>query len=88
MQERHPTTEASPELRERELAKLADYATAVAATLRERGVSQPQSTLAAEAGMTVLRVSLQQWASGDDGSDLTAIMRDSVAGLRAVAAGG
>ena len=79
---------ANPELRERELAKLADYAAAVAGTLRQRGVSEPQATLAAEAGMTVLRVALQRWASGDDGRDLAAIMRDSVAELRAVAASG
>jgi hypothetical protein len=40
--------------------------------------------LAGEAGMTVLRVAIQRWASGDDGRDLTPIMRDSVAELRAV----
>ena len=38
--------------------------------------------------MTVLRVALQRWASGDDDRDLVTIMRDSVAELRAVAAGG
>jgi stage V sporulation protein SpoVS len=79
---------ANPELRERELAKLADYAAAVATALRQRGVREPQATLAADAGMTVLRVAMQRWASGGDGRDLTAIMRDSIAELRAVAAGG
>ncbi len=79
---------ANPELRERELAKLADYAAAVATALRHRGVREPQATLAAEAGMTVLRVALQQWANGDDGRELAAIMRDAVAELRAVAAPG
>jgi AcrR family transcriptional regulator len=78
---------ANPELRERELAKLADYATAIAATLRARGVREPQATLAAEAGMTVLRVAIQQWASEDDGRGLDTIMREAVADLRAVAAG-
>ncbi len=77
---------ANPELRERELAKLADYAVAVGAALRQRGVREPQATLAAEAGMTVLRVALQRWTSEDDGRDLATIMRDSVAQLRAVAA--
>ena len=86
--QRQAVIAANPELRERELAKLADYAAAVAAALRQRGVSEPQATLAAEAGMTVLRVALQRWASGDDGRDLAAIMRDSVAELRAVAASG
>ncbi len=77
---------ANPELRERELAKMADYAAAVAAALRQRGVTEPQATLAADAGMTVLRVAMQRWVSGDDGQDLASIMRDSVAELRAVAA--
>jgi AcrR family transcriptional regulator len=85
-QQRQAVIAANPELRERELAKLADYAAVVAAALRDRGVSEPQATLAAEAGMTVLRVALQRWASRDDGRDLAAIMRDSVAELRAVAA--
>jgi AcrR family transcriptional regulator len=86
--QRQAVIAANPELRERELAKLADYAATVAVVLHQRGVSEPQATLAAEAGMTVLRLALQRWASGDDGRDLAAIMRDSVAELRAVAAGG
>jgi AcrR family transcriptional regulator len=76
---------ANPELRERELTKLADYAAAVAASLRRRGVSEPQATFAAELGMTVLGVALRLWASGEDDRDLTAIMRHSVAELRTVA---
>lgn len=79
---------ANPELRERELAKLADYATAVAAALRQRGVGEPRATFAAEGGMTVLREALRRWACEDDARDLAAIMRDSVAELRMLAAGG
>jgi AcrR family transcriptional regulator len=86
--QRQAVIAANPELRERELAKLADYAAAVAGALRQRGVTELQATLAAEAGMTVLRVALQRWANGDDGRELAAIMRDSVAELRAVAASG
>ena len=82
-QQRQAVIAANPELRERELAKLADYAAVVAAALRDRGVSEPQATLAAEAGMTVLRVALQRWASRDDGRDLAAI----IARLRRGAAG-
>lgn len=84
--QRQAVIAANPELRERELAKLADFAAAVAAALRQRGVSEPQATLAAEAGMTVLRVAMPQWAGEDDGRDLAAIMGDVVAELRAVAA--
>jgi AcrR family transcriptional regulator len=86
--QRQAVIAANPELRERELAKLADYAVAVAVALRERGVSEPHATLAAEAGMTVLRVGIERWAGEEDERDLTEIMRDSLAELRAVAAGG
>jgi AcrR family transcriptional regulator len=77
---------ANPELRERELTKLADYAAAVAEALRHRDVRETQATLAAEAGMTVLRVATERWANADDDMDLASIMRESVAELRAVAA--
>jgi AcrR family transcriptional regulator len=86
--QRQAVIAANPELRERELAKLADYAAAVAAALSRRGVSELQATLAAETGMTVLRIAIRRWASGDDGRNLPTVMRDSVAELRAVATGG
>ncbi len=80
---RHAVIMANPELRERELTKLADYAASVAATLRQRGVTEPQATFAAEASMTVFRVAMQQWATGEDPRELDAIMRSGVADLRA-----
>jgi AcrR family transcriptional regulator len=86
--QRHTVIAANPELRERELAKLADYAAAVANALRERGVGEPQASLAADAGMTVFRVAVDRWSSGADDRDLADVMRDSLAGLRAVASGG
>jgi AcrR family transcriptional regulator len=85
--QRQAVIAANPELRERELAKLADYATGVAAALRRRGVGELQATIAAEAGMTVLRVALERWASEQDDRDLTSVMQDSMAELRAVASG-
>jgi AcrR family transcriptional regulator len=84
---RYEVIAANPGLRERELTKLADYATAVAKALHERGVGEPQASLAAEAGMTVLRVAVKRWSSGEDDRDLGDVMRDSMAGLRAVASG-
>ncbi len=86
--QRQAVIAANPELRERELSKLADYGAAVAATLRDRGVDEPQATLVAEAGMTVLRVALERWANGDDDRELVAVMRASMAELRAVMASG
>jgi AcrR family transcriptional regulator len=85
--QRHAVIVANPELSERELSKLADYSAAVATTLRERGVDEPQATLAAGVGMTVLRVALERWAKGDDDRDLPAVMRAAMAELRTVTAG-
>ena len=78
---------ANPELHERELSKLADYAAAVTATLCQRGAGELQASLAAEAGMTVFRVAFQRWASGDDARDLPEVMQAALDELRAVAAG-
>lgn len=86
--QRRAVIAANPELRERERAKLADYAAAVAATLRERGVPEPQATLAAEAGMTVLPVALGRWSAGPADCDLPSVVRDVVSELRALIAGG
>ena len=86
--QRHAVIAANPELRERELAKLADYAAAVASALNRRGVDQLHASLAAQAGMTVFRVAVERWASGSDDQDLADVMRDSMAALREVAGGG
>jgi AcrR family transcriptional regulator len=84
--QRQAVIASNPELRERELAKLADYAIAVSAILRQRGVSELQATLAAEAGMAVLRVATERWANSDDDWSLTDIMKTSMTELRTVTA--
>ena len=85
--QRQAVIAANPELRERELAKLADYAAAVAATLRQRGAGELHATLAAEAGMSVFRVAIERWANSADDRSLPVIMKDAMAELRAVTAG-
>ena len=85
--QRQAVIAANPELRERELAKLADYAAAVAATLRQRGIGELQATLAAEAGMSVLRVAIERWANSNDDQSLPVFMKASMAELRAVTGG-
>ena len=84
--QRQAVISANPELRERELAKLADYAAAVAATLRQRGAGKLQATLAAEAGMSVLRVAIERWANSEDDQSLPDVMKAALAELRAIAA--
>lgn len=77
---------ANPELLERELVKLAGIASAIAETLRERGVGEPAATLTAEAGMTVFRVAFDRWATGAD-DDLPTVIRVSLDDLRSVTVG-
>ncbi|HET9091984.1 MAG TPA: TetR family transcriptional regulator [Acidimicrobiales bacterium] len=86
---RHSVIIGNPELREREFAKLADYSSAIAAVLRDRGVGEPHATMAADAGTTILRVALQRWSNDrDDGPDLSAVLHDALAQWRAMAATG
>jgi AcrR family transcriptional regulator len=86
--QRQAVIAANPELRERELAKLADWATAIAVVLRARGTAEPQATLAAETGMTVLRMSLQRWSGEESDKHLTDVMCGTMAEVRALAGAG
>jgi AcrR family transcriptional regulator len=76
---------ASPELRERELIKLASLGGVVAGALRDRGVSAPAADLVAEAGIAVFRVSFERWAT-EAAVDLESVTRESLAQLREAAA--
>ncbi len=58
---RHALILANPELRERELIKLASLATSLADALRRRGVPDTAGELAAETGIAVLRIALTRW---------------------------
>jgi AcrR family transcriptional regulator len=78
---------ANAELRERELIKLASLAAALADTLRRRGVAEPAASLAAEAGIAVFRIAFERWTSGPDQPALPQVIRESLAELKAVAAG-
>ena len=55
---RQAVIDANPELRERELIKLATLASAIAGALRQRGVSDPAASLTAEAGIAVFKIAL------------------------------
>jgi AcrR family transcriptional regulator len=78
---------AHPELRERELIKLATVAAAVAETLRGRGVGEPAASLTAEAGMAVFRIAFERWIADPDGPGLDQLIRESLDELKTVAAG-
>ncbi len=78
---------ANPELEERELIKLASLAAAIAATLRQRGVSDPGASLTAEAGIAVLKIAFERWVNETNQQDLPQLIRESLAELKAVTAG-
>jgi AcrR family transcriptional regulator len=85
--QRRTVIAANAELRERELIKLASWASALAGTLRARGVPEPAASLAAEAGIAVFRIAFEQWISESDEVDLPRLIQESFDELKAVTAG-
>jgi AcrR family transcriptional regulator len=78
---------ANAELRERELIKLASLASAIADTLRLRGVADPAASLSAEAGIAVFRIAFERWVDETNQRDLPELIRDLLDELKAVTAG-
>jgi AcrR family transcriptional regulator len=77
---------ASEELQERELIKLASLASALAETLRRRGVKDPAAGLTAEASIAVFKIAFEQWTNGSNQRDFSELIRESLDELRAVTA--
>ncbi len=78
---------AHPELRERELIKLAALTAALTGALRRRGVPDPAASLAAEVGIAVFRVAFERWADDPAPRGLAEVVRESLDEMKAVAAG-
>jgi len=85
--QRQAVIAANVELQERELIKLASLAAALAGTLRQRGVTDPAASLAAEAGIAVFRIAFERWTSETGQADLPRLIRESLDELKAVTAG-
>ncbi|GAA4217662.1 TetR/AcrR family transcriptional regulator [Actinocatenispora rupis] len=85
--QRQTVIDAHPELRERELIKLATLATALAGALRERGVEESAAILAAQAGIAVFQVAFVRWLA-DGERDMAELVRGAYEELRTVTAGG
>jgi AcrR family transcriptional regulator len=85
---RHRQTiiDAHPELRERELVKMAGVAGAIAGALRKRGVGELAAGLAAEMGIAILKIAFERWIGDPGGPELDAHVREAVGELRAVTA--
>jgi AcrR family transcriptional regulator len=84
--QRQSVIAAHSELRERELIKMAAWATSLAEGLRRRGVTEPEASLAAEAGIAVFRVAFERWVTAPAGDGLLQILRDSLDQLRTLTA--
>ncbi len=84
---RYAVIAANPELHERELIKLATLSAALAQALRERGVPEPDASLAAEAGIAVFRVAFAQWMNESERRSFAELARASLARLGALTAG-
>ena len=78
---------ANADLRERELIKMATLSVALAQALRERGVGEPDASLAAETGIAVFRVAFALWVSESEQRDYGGIVGELLARLKAFAAG-
>lgn len=70
---------ANPELRERELVKIAHLADCAAAALIERGVAEADARLAAELGAMVFKSSFDRWSSSSVTASLASLMDSSYA---------
>jgi len=79
---------ANAELLERELTKLDSMSTALADTLRRRGVAEPAASLTAGAGVAVFKIGFERWIMPAEERDMSQVMRESLDELKAVTAGG
>lgn len=75
---------STPELRERELIKMATLAAATAEALRRRGVKEPRASLAAEAGIAVFKVAFERWIHKGNKRDFAELVQDSLDELKTV----
>ena len=77
---------SNAELRERELIKLATLSAALAEGLLSRGITQPDASLAAEAGIAVFRVAFGLWVGESEHRSFSEIVSESLARLAALTA--
>ncbi|ORA20154.1 TetR family transcriptional regulator [Mycobacterium arosiense] len=78
---------ANTALQERELIKLAKLASSMAEALRQRGVAEPAASLAAEAGVSVLKIAFDRWVADINERTLAQLIDECLGELKALAAG-
>jgi AcrR family transcriptional regulator len=77
---------ANPELREREVMKLASLSAALAETLRARGVEDSAASLTAEIAVAVFRIAFERWVGANNARDLPELMHETLGELETLAA--
>jgi len=78
---------ANPELRERDLVKLATMSAALADTLCRHGVAEPAASLAADVGVAVFQVGFGRWIAADEEREMSLLLREALDELKALTAG-
>jgi AcrR family transcriptional regulator len=79
---------SSDELRERELIKMANLASAIADALRQRGAEELTATLVAQAGVAVFSTAFQRWTAEQPPPDFRALIDEAFTRLRVALAAG
>jgi AcrR family transcriptional regulator len=77
---------ASTELQERETLKRVGLATAMTDALKERGISDPTASLAAEVGVLALKIAHARWADPTNRQELAVLARQSLQELQTASA--
>lgn len=78
VRQRQAVIAANPELQERELAKLAAYASTLAHALRERGLETTTAALAAEIGIAAFKVAFERWVNDPDRHPLAQHLQEAL----------
>jgi AcrR family transcriptional regulator len=84
--QRRSVIAANADLHERELIKFATLSAALAEALCSRGITEPDASLAGEAGIAVFRVAFGLWVGESEQRGFGEIVSESLARLRALAA--
>ncbi|SEL50170.1 TetR family transcriptional regulator [Nonomuraea pusilla] len=80
--QRRAVIAATPELQERERAKLAALASTLGHALRERGLEATTAALAAEIGIAVFNVAYERWVNDPDQHALAQLIRETLDATR------
>jgi AcrR family transcriptional regulator len=76
---------ANPDLRERELIKIADVTAAMGQVLRDRGIGEPDASMTAELGMAGFRVGFERWLAPGEQRTLPGLIHEALSRLPIVA---